>query len=222
MGLEVLHRIVEDQASHTPTRTITDTLEEYEFIEELIENSKPSITLTKHHYLIRTQFRYPLPVLPRFTARFRAPHSFRNVFYGTFERQTSFYETAYHWLRERVHVTGLSQTPEPRTHFTVDFNDPKAMDICVHEDIVKIMDKKDYSHSHALVAKHPKVSSIVYPSCRDPKHGKCAAVFELLTLGEKPLSNEALFFIYDSKALSCTIEGLSVDPAIVVPWGLVA
>jgi hypothetical protein len=218
----MLHRIVEDQATHTPTRSITDTQEEYEFIENLIEGSKPAIKTAPHHYLIRTQFRYPLPVLPQYAARFRPPYFHKNVFYGSLERPTSFYEAAYHWLRERVHLKGLSQTPEPRTHFTVDFKDPDSSDISTHKDISKIMDKNDYSHSHAFIRKHVGATSLIYPSCRDPQHRKCAAVFELSTLGEKPLSTEPLYFIYDSQRLSCTILGPEVIPTMKIPWGLVA
>lgn len=218
----MLHRIVEDQASHTSTRTITDTQDEYDFIEELIEESKPDIPTANHHYLIRTQFRYPLPVLPKYAARFRPPHFHRNVFYGAFQRYTSFYETAYHWLRERIHVKGVSLTPEPRTHFTVEFDDSKATDICRHREIAKIMDRNDYTRSQEYVLKNPKVVSIIYPSCRDPKKGTCAAVFDLLTLGERPLSTEPLYLIYDSEEKTCTISGPEVDPPIVIPWGLVA
>jgi len=218
----MLHRIVEDQASHTPTRTITDTQEEYDFIESLIEESKPAIPDTNHHYLIRTQFRYPLPVLPKYAARFRPPHFHRNVFYGSFERLTSFYEAAYHWLRERIHVKGLSITPEPRTHFTVEFDDPKATNICKHRDISKIMDRKDYTRSHEFILENPHVSSIIYPSCRDPKNGNCAAVFDLMTLEERLDSTEPLYFTYDTNTKTCTISGPQVDSPMVIPWGLVA
>jgi hypothetical protein len=218
----MLHRIVEDQASHTPTRTITDNQDEYDFIENLVEESKPTIPATNHHYLIRTQFRYPLPVLPKYTARFRPPYFHKNVFYGAFERETSFYEAAYHWLCERVHIKDLSMTPEPRTHFTVDFGDSTATDICDHPDISKIMDRNDYRASHDFITKSPDTASIIYPSCRDPKNGKCAAVFDLLTLGERLQSAEPLHLIYNSINKSCTIIGPEVDPQIVIPWGLVA
>ena len=218
----MLHRIVEDQASHTSVRTITDTQEEYEFIETLIEGTKPEIELTEHHYLIRTQFRYPLPVAPEYAARFRPPFFHRNVFYGCFERITACYEAAFHWLRERVHVPGLSQTPEPRTHFEVEFNDPNAIDICRHQNIAQIMAKNDYSHSHRFIEDSPQASSIIYPSCREPKHQNCAAVFEVGTLGQRPLSMENLFFIYNSATRSCLITGPNVDPALVIAWQLVS
>jgi hypothetical protein len=218
----VLHRIVEDQASHTPTRTITDTQDEYNFIENLVEETKPPIPATNHHYLIRTQFRYPLPVLPKYQARFRPPFFPKNVFYGAFQRETSFYEAAYHWLRERVHVKDLSMTPEPRTHFTVDFDDSTATDLCNHPNITRIMDRNDYSASHDFIAKNVDVSSIIYPSCRDPRNGNCAAVFDLLALGERPLSTEPLLLIYDCVNKSCSMIGPEVDPKIVIAWSLVA
>jgi hypothetical protein len=218
----MLHRIVEDQASHTPTKTITNTQDEYDFIEGLIEESKPQIPNTDHHYLIRTQFRYPLPVLPSYAARFRPPHFHKNVFYGAFERNTTFYEAAYHWLRERIHVKNLSLTPEPRTHFTTDFDSTSAVDICSHPDIAKIMARNTYSASHEFVFANPDVLAIIYPSCRDPKHGKCAAVFELMMLGRRPTSTEPLFLVYNTDMKSCTFTGPEIETPIVVPWGLVA
>lgn len=218
----MLHRVVEDQASHTPIRAITDTQEEYDFIEDLIEQSKPAIPATNHHYLIRTQFRYPLPVLPKYTARFRPAHFHKNVFYGAFEKSTSFYEASYHWLRERIHVKTLSITSESRTHFTVDFDASTATDICKHRDIAKIMDRYDYTRSHEFVRKNPNVSSIIYPSCREPSNGHCAAVFDLMTLGERLNSVEPLYFTYHANTKTCTISGPQVDSPMIVPWGLVA
>ncbi len=214
----MLHRIVEDQASRTPIRTITDTQEEYEFIETLIEGTKPEIEFTEHHYLIRTQFRYPLPVAPEYAARFRPPFFHRNVFYGSFERITACYESAFHWLRERVHVSNLTQTPEPRTHFETDFKDPYAIDICRHKNVAQIMNKNDYSHSHSFVEENQQASSIIYPSCRDPQHRNCAAVFDVATLGLQPGSMENMFFIYNAATKSCMISGPSFDQTLVIPW----
>jgi hypothetical protein len=217
----MLHRIVEDQASSSPTRTITDTQEEYEFIEALIEGTKPEIEVTQHHYLIRTQFRYPLPVAAKYAARFRPPFFHRNVFYGCFEGITACYEAAFHWLRERIHVPNLSQTAEPRTHFETDFNDAFAINICGHRDVTQIMDKNDYSRSHRLIESNPNASSIIYPSCRDPQHRNCAAVLDVTTLGTQPQSMENLFFIYSSGAKSCLIEGPTMSP-LEIPWTVVS
>lgn len=200
-----LHRIVEHQAK-TVTRHTTETQQEYEYIEELIEAIKAPLPPTGHDYLIATPFRYPLPVGMPYQARFKPPLSLRHAFYGAEEFQSCGYETAYHWLRQRVHLKGLSQTAEPRTHFRVRFHDSKIMDIRRHPTIVSLMDRHDYRPSHRFVEDHPTVSSIRYPSCRDPGHGPYVVTFRLETLGKRPEDLKTLYFIYDHLGQSCRIE----------------
>lgn len=214
----ILHRIVELQA-HTVIRKITDTQEEYEFIESLIESQKPPPLASDHHYLIKTPFRYPLPVKPEYAGRFKPPFYHRNCFYGSELYRTSAYEYAYHWLEQRVHLSRLSQEPQPRTHFQVDFSDGRCVDVRGNPDIEKIMDRKDYSSSHRFVQSNPELSSILYFSCRDPQKGNCVATFEIDSLGKMPLAERTLHFVYQTLQKKCIIQDLLLsEPQLEIAW----
>ena len=220
--MTLLHRIVELQAK-TITRQITDDQAEYDFIEELIDSTKPPISKKDWHYLIATPFRYPLPVGLEYSARFRPPFSERHVFYGTFELKTAEYEFGYHWLRERVHLSGLSQAIEQRTYFTVEFNDPKVVDIRNYPDISKIMDRRNYTYSHALTESIPDISSFLYPSARDPNKGDCIAAFKLENLGKKPQTSTTFELLYIAEAKAVLfLDPSGVYPSQQVSWEQVA
>lgn len=201
----ILNRIVELQAK-TVTRKITDTQEEYEFIENLIESQKPDYPKVPHHYLIATPFRYPLPVEPKYVARFRPPYYDRNCFYGCAEYRTTVFEYGYHWLSQRVHISGLSHESQSRTHFTVEFDDLKCIDIREDQQIEKIMNRNDYSSSHNYILENKDINSILYPSCRDPECGDCIVTFDIWTLGKQPISERRIYFFYDEKNKKCLAE----------------
>lgn len=201
----IVNRIVELQA-HTVIRKITDTQEEYEFLEQLIESKKPRYPNTQHHYLIQTPFRYPLPVEPQYSSRFKPPFYTRNCLYAALLYRTSAYEYAYHWMSQRVHIPNLSQEPQARTHFTVTFEDPHLFDLHSNSELKKIMDRQNYGPSHQWIESHPEVSSILYPSSRDPEQGDCVVTFEIVTLGAQPLSERTLHFIYQASEKKCRIQ----------------
>lgn len=214
----ILNRIVELQA-HSVIRNITDNQEEYEYIENLIESKKPPSSNSFYHYLISTPFRYPLPVEPANIARFRPPFYNRNSFYGAEQFRTSAYEYAYHWLRQRVHIPDLSQEPQPRTHFKVSFNDPKIMDIRSRKNIDQIMDRNDYAASHKFINTQQNVTSIIYPSSRDPLRGNCVVTFEITTLGKDPKKERNLDFVYQSNQRMCIIQNpLSQKELYRIKW----
>lgn len=218
----ILHRILELQA-HTVIRKLTDTQEEYEFIESLIESQKPTYPKKEHHYLIQTSFRYSLPVPVHYQARFKPPFSHRNCFYGAEFYRTSAYEYAYHWLRQRVHLEGLSQEAQARTHFTVSFKDAKLFDLRKDPACREVMARKDYAPSHEFMRAHPEITSILYPSCRDPEAAACVVTFEIETLGRKALSEKTLYFVYQAARKACSIQDvLQNEPVLEVSWAQVA
>lgn len=203
--LSFLNRIVELQAKSV-LRSLTHTQNEYNFLESLIESTKPELPLSAHHYLITTPFRYDLPVPPIYQARFRPPYFHQNCFYGTLHFHTACYEYAYHWLRQRAHLTGLSQESASRTHFTLRFSDAHCLDITRHRNVKKIMDKNDYTASHDFVKKQKKLSSILYPSCRDPQNGLCVVTFSPKTLAKKIHTERTLHLTYLNQKKACLIE----------------
>jgi hypothetical protein len=217
-----LHRIVELQA-RSISRQTTDTPQEYDYIESLIESLKPPIPQTKHHYLIRTPFRYPLPVPSDYQARFKPPFYPRNPFYGAAGYETCVFETAYHWLRQRVHLKGLSQRAEPRTYFTVSFHDERLVDISRRKDVKALMDRRDYAASHRFIETHPETTSILYPSCRDPQRRPCVVTFQIESLGKKPRNLTTVEFIYDERLKRCKVlHPLYEERPMEVDWKDVA
>ncbi|GEM_PF-1497587 len=241
----ILHRIVELQA-HTVIRKITDDQEEYEFIEGLIESQKPRPLNTDHHYLIKTPFRYPLQgarvapsippkadgaspsrsrcalgfdLIPQYASRFKPPFSLRNCLYGSECYRTSAYEYAYHWLLQRVHIPHLSQEPQPRTHFQITFLDDHCMDLRSHPEIEKLMSRKNYGPSHQFVEAHPEISSLLYPSCRDPQKGNCVVTFEINTLGKEPMAERMLHLMYQASQKKCLVQDPLLKGAeLVIEW----
>lgn len=201
---------------------MTDNQEEYDFVESLIESFKPQEPKTDHHYLIKTPFRYPLPVPPLYAARFKPPFYERNGFYGAAHFRTSAFEYVYHWLRQRVHLPTLSQTPEPRTHFQVAFHDNSCLDIRKHKEVKSLMDRKNYGPSHDFIRAHPETRSLLYPSCRDPERGDCIVTFDIQTLDREPKGERTLYLIYESATQSCLIEDpLEKTAPMRINWGLI-
>lgn len=192
-------RIVEHQASLSSYRATHDE-EKAVQLELLIESTKPKNLYHEWHPLISTPFRYNPP---HPNARFRAPFTKRNVLYGSLIEDTAFYEYAYNFMKQRVH---LKSEPEPgiRTLFAVNANDSTALNLKNHQDCKKIMDKNNYLASHAFIEKNPGISFILYPSCRDPKHRDNAAILDITHL-EKNLKRETsikFFYDYQKKQLT--------------------
>src|SRR5690348_15899593 len=77
-----VHRVVEDQVKLTSYRA-TEDAEKAIQLEILIDLTKPPKRQIEWHELIYTPFRYNLPVLPRFQARFKPPYFQKNVFYAS-------------------------------------------------------------------------------------------------------------------------------------------
>lgn len=210
-------RCVEFQ-SHEPLRDLSTTQAEYEFLEDFVEQSKPQYPDHQgYHHLIQTPFRYSLPVPAQFAARFRPPHYSRNVFYASKDRHTSLYETSYYFLRERHHLTGLSQTPQPKTLFSAGINVAGATNLASHPDLKSLIARTDYSASHRYIEDHPDVTVLLYPSCRCPQAGQNAAVFAIAEMAPQPMSLDQVTFVYESAQKSVRIfQGKQV--ILTVTW----
>lgn len=218
----ILHRIVEHQ-SQSVVRQLTDSQEEFEFIESLIETTKPAIINSKHHYLIKTPFRYPLPVEPQFQERFKPPYFHKNCLYASEHYQTAAFEYAFHWLKQRIHIKNLSHQTQPRTHFQIKFHDPQCLNITKHKNIKRLMNRSNYSASHDFILKHSDISSLKYPSCRDPQQRPCLAVFDINTLDEKIHNERTILLIYNQQQKKCRIETkFQIEEGLDIFWHDVA
>ena len=217
-------RMVEVEAE-SQSRLLTDTEEEYEFLERYIDSGKPSYPAGEHHFLIRTSFRYQAPTPPEYAGRFKEPMSHVQGLYGSVAPQTTFYEVAYHWLRERVHLPSPTQSPEPRTMFSVSFRDNVAYDIGDEPNVAQIMSRQDYSASWQFVRSHPEVRSIIYPSCRCPDRGRNIFTRDIGTLGRTPKDLVNFNLILRAGEKSCYVVHQSHDsrwPSLEILWATVA
>jgi hypothetical protein len=188
-------RIVESQ-SRLYAENATSTYEKALYIESVLEETKPKLTAQGWHPLLATPFRYPLPVLSIYQARFRPPFFLKNVLYASLELRTALYEHAYHYLRERVHLKCVRETGQ-RTIFSLYITSSRIVDLRKHSDILKIMDRHDYAASHAFIEANPKVHILRYPSCRDPRAGDNFAVFDIHCLAKHIGMQQALSFYFE-------------------------
>ncbi|MBC7531127.1 MAG: RES family NAD+ phosphorylase [Oligoflexus sp.] len=206
-----LWRITEEQATSSLHNNIPDSSSrETDFLENLVDETKPLKTLEQqyiqagYHYLVYSQFRYPLPVPSRYAARFKPPLHMENVFYGGLAPETSYHEYVYHFLRQRLHISGLSEFKETRTIFSVEFHDDHTTDLRHLENTAAIMHKTDYSLSHSFV-KSNQCSSILYPSARH-HGGECVAVFDIRYLKKIPKSHENIQLSLNAINHACHVK----------------
>lgn len=212
-----VHRIVEDQAKLTSYRATQD-VEKAVQLEILIDLTKPPLRQSGWHDLIATPFRYDLPVLPQFQARFRPPYSLRNVFYGAILLETALYEYSYHLMRQRTHLQvghrRVKNETGTRTGFSVDADNASAVSIHSLKNVSKTLDPSDYSASHSYVLANPQVSFIIYPSVRDPQHRDTMAIMEIAKLSKQINGERQLSFFYDYRKKTITW----IDLGLAITW----
>lgn len=202
-----VHRIVEDQAKLTSYRATQD-VEKAVQLEILIDKTKPTMRYNGWHNLVATPFRYDLPVLPQFQARFRPPYFNKNVFYAAPLVETALYEYSYHFMRQRVHLQTekrrVKNEAGTRTEFSVNADNSSAMRIHQQKNITAILDKSDYSASHDFLRKNPNANFIICPSVRDPRHRDNVAILDISVLSRKINGEHQLNFFYDYKKKTVT------------------
>lgn len=212
-----VHRIVEDQAKLTSYRATQDAEKAIQ-LEMLIDFTKPPMSHSGWHDLIATPFRYELPVLPHFQARFRPPYFSKNVFYASGILETALYEYSFHMMRQRVHLQvgkrRVKNETGSRTGFSVDANDSSATQIHTLPNVSAILDKSDYSPSHAYIRANPQADFIIYPSVRDPQHRDNVAIMEINHLSHQINSERQLNFFYDYRKKIVTW----IDLQFAIPW----
>ena len=207
-----VNRIMEHQASLSSYRATQDEERAIQ-LELLIEYTKPKVAMTDWHYLIATPFRYSPP---HPNARFRPPFARRNVFFGALHAETAFYEFAYHFMKQRIHLKATTETGQ-RTLFSVAAYADTATRIHEHPDCQYIIDKQNYAASHEFVAANPEATFILYPSCRDPMRRDNAAILDIQHLDKQPKRETSIKFFYDFKKQ----ELVWIDTELHVPWEIV-
>ena len=215
-----VHRVVEDQAKLTSYRATQDEEKAIQ-LEILIDLTKPPMPKLGWHDLVATPFRYDLPVMPQFQARFRPPYFSKNVFYSSGIIETALFEYSYHMMRQRIHLqVGKRRVKNEtgiRTGFSVDADDSAAVGIHSLGNAAAILDKADYSASHTFVKSDPNINFIVYPSVRDPKHRDNMAIMNISFLSPKIKAERQLNFFYDYKKKKVTW----IDEKLSIEWNQV-
>jgi hypothetical protein len=66
------------------------------------------------------------------------------------------------------------------------------------------MNRNDYSESHRLAQAEKLVDGFLYPSCRDPEQGLCAAIYEIKCFDKDVKREWNVHFEYNSQTKSVT------------------
>ena len=176
-------RLVETQSKNS-TRKLVDTLGEQILLEQLLEETKPSIPTECRglHYLLFTPFRYD-PGKPTAVSRFRREGQKEGVFYASFAVETAVAEMAFYRMLffAESPETALPDNPCPFTAFTVPIRTHRAIDLTappLSADRDLWTDKIDYAAclKVADTARAADIDSIISWSVRDPSGGKNVAI----------------------------------------------
>jgi len=170
------------EAQHvSSTLQLVDNLEEQEVLEDILEETKPSIPAAarkaKLHYLLFTPFRYhPSSWL----SRFRGPND-PGVFYGADVIKTACAELGYWRWRFLIDSKGLERLgPAPQTLFetSVDTLGVDLEKLPFSRDSGLWQHPNDYTATQAFarVTREAGVRLIRYRSVRDQEVGRCGAV----------------------------------------------
>lgn len=192
-------RVVE--AQHVlSTRALVDSDEEYELLEQLIEETKPRLPAEPAfrglHYLLATPFRYP-PL--RHGSRF-GTRAERSLWYGAEALETALAEHAYYRLLffegtsaalapATITVTALRASV--KTTAGVDLTRPPF-----HAPQAALTSRTSYAATQRLGAelRAAGVEALRYTSARDPKGGANLALFTPAAFAAKrPLRTQAWF-----------------------------
>lgn len=170
-------RIVEAQHISS-TRDLVDTLEEHDFLEELLESSKPPITKQKD-YLIFTPFRYPpLKHGSRF-GRYYEP----SLWYGSQELGTAFAEVAYYRLQFFNDTeASLDYVEIPMTAFQTLLATQRGIDLTqapfnAYTSQISHQQTYDYSQALGTAMRSANIEAFLYFSARTKEPAKNIATF---------------------------------------------
>ena len=195
-------RVVEAQHILT-TRTLVDSIEEHEILEQLIESSKPPIGHDKN-YLIATPFRYPpLPYGSRFGS-FLEP----SIWYGAQELETAFAEVSYYLQKFRndssadlgiLNLVHTAFSTNIRTTCGIRLEEPPFQQYRA-----LIADKDNYQHSQALGIdmRQASVEAFTFFSARSLHNGINIGIFSAAVFTAEQnnfIFNQQTWFCYASQ-----------------------
>jgi len=207
------YRVVQHQSAATFAAKATSSTQKAAYLDAALEATKPPNPAPEWHELLAAPFRYPLPVDPHFAARFRPPRSTRNVLYAAELLDTAVYEWAFHFMRQRIHITGMRDIGI-RTAFSLTVVHEDIRSVTGTTDEPALTDRDDYSASHAYIRKHPEIVVLRYPSCRDAMRRPNLAVFSLDALAREIGAEKNLMFLFEQAAAEVRIQ----EYGLVIRW----
>jgi hypothetical protein len=161
---------------------LTDTLEQQEALERIIDETKNKVPDECRHlgFLLFTPFRYtPYP----FNSRFRRVGSIDGVFYAAEATETAVAEAVFYRLLFYAESpnTPWPSNPNEHTAFAADIATPLGIDLTRTPFVAQ---RNDWTHftdytsclSFADVARTAKIEAIRYESVRDPHHRRNIAL----------------------------------------------
>lgn len=170
-------RIVEAQHISS-SRDLVDTLEEHDFLEALLEESKPPILKDKD-YLIFTPFRYP-PL--KYGSRFGQPYE-PSLWYGSLELHTAFCEVAYYRLQFFKDTDAVLDYIEiPMTAFQSSLATECGIDLTqlpfkTHTSQISHQHSYEFSQPLGSAMRAAQIEAVIYYSARSQKPEKNIAVY---------------------------------------------
>jgi hypothetical protein len=224
-------RLVEAQ-HHVSTAKLTDTANEQDRLEQLIEASKPPVPEEcRHlHYLLWTPFRYG--VYPN-GSRFRRAGLTLGVFYAAQVVETAAIEMAFHRL---LFFAESPATPWPTnageyTAFAVEYATPRAIDLSkpplsAHRRAWTHPTRYDECQNLADAARAEAVDIIKYQSVRDPDHRTNVAILQCRAFAKPQAVDRQTWRIHMSPSgarlirefprqiLDCDRNAFAADPRI--------
>jgi RES domain len=171
-------RVVEAQHILS-SRDLVDSSEEHDILENLIEQSKPRITVQKD-YLIYTPFRYPpLPYGSRFASRFEP-----SLWYGALELKTALAEVSYYIKKFLLDSKAdFSYIYTTHTAFNVLISTQDGIDLRhspfdLYESAITNPNSYDESQALGQDMRKSQIKAFIYTSARCPERLANIAAFE--------------------------------------------
>lgn len=183
-------RVVETQYKASTMR-LTDTLEEQQILEDMLEASKPRLpsSCAGLHYLLATPFRYA-PYAQG--SRFRRQGFTEGVFYGSETAATALAEIAFYRLMffAQSPQAALPSNPVQHTAFSVPCRSARAIDLTrppLAQDRLRWTNLVDYGPCQELAdsARTANAEMIRYASVRDPDNGFNIALLSAAAFAQK-------------------------------------
>jgi hypothetical protein len=199
---------------------LTDTLDEQEILERLIDETKPVAPAgcENLHFLLMTPFRYS--ATNPHGSRFRRPNAPDGVFYAAEHASTAIAEMAFYRLLFYAESPAAPwpQNPGEYTGFAVEIATERTLDLTVGPfvDHASLYDLVDYSSTQVFAdfARQAGIEIIKYKSVRDPEQRPNFAILTPKAFAEsEPVDRQSWKLHLDPNGVRAVCEAPRVSIA---------